>query len=103
MRFRRRLKFNGSSLTVTLNERGFGYSRLLQSLFGVIYFSVKTVNFKAVKEQKARARMAILRKARRSPQEAAKIQRRVSLFGGNAAKWRITNFKEVTRAMARWA
>jgi hypothetical protein len=60
------------------------------------------MSFKAVKEQKARARMAILRKARRSPQEAAKIQRRVSLFGGNAAKWRITNLNQVARAIAKW-
>jgi hypothetical protein len=67
-----------------------------------IYFLVKTLNFNAIKRQEARSRMADLREARRSPQAAAKIQRRVSLFG-NATKWRITNFKEVTRAMARWA
>jgi len=63
---------------------------------------VKTVNFNAVKEQEARNRMAALRKARRSPQAAAELQRRASLVG-NGAKWRITNFKEVTRAMSRWA
>ncbi|MGH7953731.1 MAG: hypothetical protein ACREFE_17680 [Limisphaerales bacterium] len=55
-----------------------------------------------MKAQEARSRMKALRKAQRSPQAAQKLQRRASLFG-NAAKWRITNFKEVTRAMSRWA
>ena len=40
------------------------------------------------------------RQARRSPQEAARLQRRASLMGG--AKWRITNLDEVARAIARW-
>jgi hypothetical protein len=68
----------------------------------VLFVSMKAVNFNAVKRQEARSRMADLRKARRSPQATAKIQRRVSLIG-NGAKWRITNFKEVARAMAKWA
>jgi hypothetical protein len=66
----------------------------------VIYLSVKTVNFNALKEQESRSRMADLRKARRSPQAAAEIQRRVSLVGG--AKWRITNLNQVARAIAKW-
>jgi hypothetical protein len=61
---------------------------------------VKTVNFYALKERESRKRMADLRKARRSPQAAAKIQRRVSLVGG--AKWRITNLNQVARAIAKW-
>jgi hypothetical protein len=45
--------------------------------------------------------MAAIRKARRSPQAAAEQQRRASLVG-NGAKWRITNFKQVARAIAKW-
>lgn len=54
----------------------------------------------AMKQQEARSRMAAARQARRSPQEAARLQRRASLMGG--AKWRITNLDEVARAIARW-
>jgi hypothetical protein len=63
---------------------------------------VKTVNFNEVKRQEAQSRMAAARKARRSPQAAAKLQHRASLVG-NGAKWRITNFKQVARAMSQWA
>jgi len=59
------------------------------------------VDFNKVKEQEARSRMAAARKARRSPQAAAALQRRASLVG-DGAKWRITNLNEVARAMARW-
>jgi hypothetical protein len=45
--------------------------------------------------------MAAVRKARRSPQAAAEQQRRASLVG-NGAKWRITNFKQVARAIVQW-
>jgi len=62
---------------------------------------VKKVDFNKVKEQEARSRMAAARKARRSPQAAAALQRRASLVG-DGAKWRITNLNEVARAMARW-
>ena len=64
--------------------------------------SVKTVDFNAVKRQEAQSRMTARRKARRSPQAAAALQRRASLVG-DGAKWRITNFKQVARAMAKWA
>jgi hypothetical protein len=63
---------------------------------------VKTVDFNEVKRQEAQSRMAAVRKARRSPQAAAALQRRVSLVG-NGAKWRLTNFKQVARAMSQWA
>ena len=63
---------------------------------------VKTVNFNEVKQQEAQSRMANLRKARRSPKAAAALQKRASLVG-NGAKWRITNFKQVARAMSQWA
>jgi hypothetical protein len=61
---------------------------------------VKKVSFDAVKRQEAQSRMAAMRRARRSPEAAAKEQRRASLVG-NGAKWRITNFKQVARAMAK--
>ena len=67
-----------------------------------MYCLVKTVDFNEVKRQEANSRMAAARKARRSPQAAAALQQRASLVG-NGAKWRITNFKQVARAMAKWA
>ena len=46
--------------------------------------------------------MAAVRKARRSPQAAVALQRRASLVG-SGAKWRITNFKQVARALSKRA
>jgi hypothetical protein len=63
---------------------------------------VKTVNFNEVKRQEVQSRMTALRKARHSPKAAAALQKRASL-AGNGAKWRITNFKQVARAMSQWA
>ena len=60
------------------------------------------MTFNQIKRQEAQSRMANLRKARRSPKAAAALQRRASLVG-DGAKWRITNFKQVARAMAKWA
>ena len=65
-------------------------------------WSVKTVYFNEMKRQEAQSRMATARKARRSPKAAAALQRRASLVG-NGAKWRITNFNQVARAMSQWA
>ncbi|MGA2280251.1 MAG: hypothetical protein ABSG80_08115 [Verrucomicrobiota bacterium] len=67
-----------------------------------MYLFVKTVNFNEVKRQEAQSRMTALRKARRSPKTAAALQKRASLVG-DGAKWRITNFKQVARAMSQWA
>ena len=67
-------------------------------LYGLM---VKKVSFNEVQKQEARSRMAAIRRARRSPQAAAEQQRRASLVG-NGAKWRITNFKQVARAMSKW-
>jgi hypothetical protein len=63
---------------------------------------VKTVSLNEVKKQEAQSRLAAARKARRCPQAAAAQQRRASLVG-DGAKWRITNFKRVARAMSKWA
>jgi hypothetical protein len=62
---------------------------------------VKEISFNEVKKQEARSRMAAIRKARRSPQAAEEQQRRASLVG-TGAKWRITNFKRVAKAIAKW-
>ena len=62
---------------------------------------VKKISVNEVKKQEARSRMAAVRKAQRSPQAAAEQQRRASLVG-NGAKWRITNLKQVARAIAKW-
>jgi hypothetical protein len=67
----------------------------------VFFHLVKAMSFKQMKRQEAQSRMAALRKARRNPAAAAALQRRASLVG-DGAKWRITNFNEVARAMARW-
>ena len=63
---------------------------------------VKTANFDEVKREESQSSMTALRKARRSPKAAAALQRRASLVG-NGAKWRITNFEQVARAMSKWA
>jgi len=60
---------------------------------------MKRLTFEQVKRQEAQSRMAAARKARRSPQAAAAQQRRASLVG-DAAQWRITDFKQVARAIA---
>ena len=61
---------------------------------------MKKISFREVKQQEALNRMAAIRRARHSPQAAAKEQKRASLVG-NGAKWRITNLNEVARAMAK--
>ena len=61
---------------------------------------MKRMSFYELKRREAQSRMAALRKARRDPKAAAALQRRASLVG-DGAKWRITNFLEVARAMAR--
>jgi hypothetical protein len=63
---------------------------------------MKVLSFNELKRWKERNRMAAIRRARRSPEAAAAQQRRASLVGAGA-KWRITNFKQVARAMAKWA
>jgi len=45
--------------------------------------------------------MRALRMARRGRKQAEDLQRRASLVGD--APWRITNFKQVARAMGGWA
>jgi len=60
------------------------------------------LRFKELKKQEANRRMSALRQARKGPREALAQQRRASLVG-NGAKWRITNFRQVASAMAKWA
>jgi hypothetical protein len=63
--------------------------------------SVKAMSVQEMKRQEAQSRIAAARRARRSPQAAAKLQHRASLMG-DGAKWRITNLNEVARAIAHW-
>jgi len=63
---------------------------------------MKELSFREMKRQKVERRMALIRRARRSSQAAAAIQKRVSLVG-DGAKWHITNLNEVARAIAKWA
>jgi hypothetical protein len=59
------------------------------------------MSFNQMKRQEAQSRMAAIRKARRNPAAAAALQRRASLVG-DGSKWRITNLKQVARAIAKW-
>ncbi|MEJ0091798.1 MAG: hypothetical protein WDM80_18865 [Limisphaerales bacterium] len=59
--------------------------------------SAKT--FATIKRAEAQARMASLRRARKSRGAAAAEQRRASLVGGGS-KWRITNLASVLQAMS---
>jgi hypothetical protein len=80
---------------------GCAYMRLIRQFVSGNTFQMKQpLTFSQIKEQEARSRMRLMRQARRSPQAAAAIQKRVSLVG-NGAKWRITNFVEVARALAK--
>ena len=80
----------------------FGLVGCFKVLIAVCFASVKPMSFNEVKQQEAQSRMTAARKARRSPRAAAALQQRASLVG-NGAKWRITNFKQVARAMSKWA
>lgn len=55
-----------------------------------------------MKAAEAHNRMAAVRRARKDSRSAKALQKRASLVGAGA-KWRITNFGEVARAMSRWA
>jgi hypothetical protein len=61
---------------------------------------VKAHRYSELKEAEAACRLRVMRS--RGTRNASKIQRRVSLVG-DGAKWRITNLKKVSAAMAKWA
>jgi hypothetical protein len=63
---------------------------------------VKLLTYNKIKKQEGRTRMAAMRQSRRDPRSASVLQKHASLVG-NGAKWRITNFSQVARAMAKWA
>jgi len=63
---------------------------------------VETLPYRQLKKQEAQSRMAAVSKAGRSSRSASESQRRASLVG-SGPKWRITNFSQVARAMAKWA
>ena len=59
------------------------------------------LRFSELKEQEANRRVQTIRQARKGSRAAALLQRRASLVG-DGAKWRITNFRQVAGAMAKW-
>jgi hypothetical protein len=61
---------------------------------------VKVRRYSELKQEEAVRRLRVMHS--RGTRHAAKQQRRVSLVG-NGAKWRITNLKKVSAAMAKWA
>jgi hypothetical protein len=61
---------------------------------------VKAPNFSQIKAQEAKHRRMIMKQ--RGSRSAMATQRRVSLVG-DAAKRRITNWKQVAMVMAKWA
>ncbi|MEK7674717.1 MAG: hypothetical protein AAB676_02640 [Verrucomicrobiota bacterium] len=63
---------------------------------------MKTVSYQEMKAAEAQNRMAAVRRARKDGRSARALQKRASLVGVGA-KWRITNFGAVARAMTRWA
>jgi hypothetical protein len=58
--------------------------------------------FRHSKRGEAKSRLTALRAARRSLDSAHSLRQRASLVG-HGKKWRITNFSQVARAMAKWA
>jgi hypothetical protein len=56
--------------------------------------------FREIKQREADHRSMVVAKKR--TRSAMGLQRRVSL-AGNGAKWRITNWRQVARAMSKWA
>ena len=53
-----------------------------------------------IKQHEADRRLAVMRS--KGTHSAARVQRRVSLVG-DGAKWRITNWRQMATAMAKWA
>jgi len=65
-----------------------------------IFQAVKAPSFSQIKSQEAKHRRKIMKQ--RGSRSAMATQRRVSLVG-DAAKWRITNWQQIAKAMAKWA
>jgi hypothetical protein len=63
---------------------------------------MKGLNYDEVKAQETRRRVRNLGSARMGSRSASALQRRASLVG-DGTQWRITNFRSVAAAMAKWA
>ena len=63
---------------------------------------MRRVSYNAIKRREAKTRMGAVRSARRGSSTALSLQKRASLVG-HGGKWKITNFRQVARAMAKWA
>jgi hypothetical protein len=62
--------------------------------------TVNVRRYTEIKQREAQSRSVVM--SSKGTRSAARQQRRVSL-AGNGAKWRITNWPRVARAMAKWA
>jgi len=60
---------------------------------------LKARQHNAIKQLEANRRLSVLRS--KGTRAAARVQRRVSLVN-DAAKWRITNWRQLASAMAKW-
>ena len=61
---------------------------------------MKVRQHNAIKQHEADRRLVVMRS--KGTRAAARMQHRVSLVG-DGAKWRITNWRQVAAAMAKWA
>jgi len=61
---------------------------------------VKVRRYDQIKQLEAESRAVVM--GSKGTRSAARQQRRVSL-AGDGAKWRITNWRQVAGAMAKWA
>ena len=68
--------------------------------WGYKNLTVKVRRYDEIKQREAQSRSMVM--GSKGTRSAARQQRRVSL-AGNGAKWRITNWQRVARAMAKWA
>lgn len=67
---------------------------------GHILFNVKLSRYSEMKEQEAVRRAAVMRS--QGTRTARQQQRRFSLVG-DGSQWQITNLRQVSAAMAKWA
>jgi len=63
-------------------------------------FKVNVRRHNEIKQHEADRRLAVMRS--KGTRSAARVQRRVSLVG-DGVKWRITNWRQMATAMAKWA
>ena len=73
---------------------------LLEMKIGHSISKVKASRYNAIKQHEASRRVAVMRS--KGTRQSVREQRRVSLLG-EGSQWRITNWRQVATAMAKWA